>query len=91
MLQQLYLHHTTMNNINFQTDITRVSSENPYKQVYEVSKENSKALLAEIMEYNPDDITIEEEEIGVIAQHHRPHCPEPHTPGSRFPAGLSVY
>ena len=68
MVQQLYLHHTTMNNINFQTDITRVSSENPYKQVYEVSKENSKALLAEIMEYNPDDITIEEEEIGVIVE-----------------------
>ena len=57
-----------MNNINFQTDITRVSSENLYKQVYEVSKENSKALLAEIMEYNPDDITIEEEEIGVIVE-----------------------
>lgn len=68
MVQQLYLHHTTMNNINFQTDITRVSSENPYKQLYEVSKENSKALLAEIMEYNPDDITIEEEEIGVIVE-----------------------
>ncbi len=60
--------HNAMNNINFQTDITRVSSENLYKQVYEVSKENSKALLAEIMEYNPDDITIEEEEIGVIVE-----------------------
>lgn len=60
--------HNAMNNINFQTDITRVSSENLYKQVYEVSKENSKALLAEIMEYNPDDITIEEGEIGVIVE-----------------------
>lgn len=60
--------HNTTGNINFQTEITRVSNENPYKKVYEVAKENSKALLAEIMEYNPDDITIEEEEIGIIAE-----------------------
>lgn len=60
--------HNPADNINFQTEITRISSINPYKQVYEVAKENPKALLAEIMEHNPDDITIEEEEIGVIVE-----------------------
>ncbi|MFG6328647.1 MAG: ATP-binding cassette domain-containing protein [Lachnospiraceae bacterium] len=60
--------HNIEDNINLQTEITGVSNENPYKKVYEVARENSKALLAEIMEFNPDDIIIEEEEIGVIVE-----------------------
>ena len=40
----------------------------PYKKVYEVSKQFSKNLLAELMEYEPKDIVAEEEEIGVIVE-----------------------
>ena len=40
----------------------------PYKKVYEVSKQFSKNLLAELMEYEPKDIAAEEEEIGVIVE-----------------------
>lgn len=40
----------------------------PYKKVYEVSKRFLKNLLAELMEYEPKDIVVEEEEIGVIVE-----------------------
>lgn len=40
----------------------------PYRKVYEVSKQLSKDLLAELMQYEPKDIVIEEEEIGVIVE-----------------------
>lgn len=60
--------HNIEDNINFQTEIIKVSSENPYKKVYEVTKKDSKALLAEIMEHNPKDITIQEEDIGVVVE-----------------------
>ncbi len=40
----------------------------PYKKVYQVSKEFSKELLAELMQYEPKDIGMEEEEIGVIVE-----------------------
>lgn len=40
----------------------------PYKKVYEVSKSFAQNLLAELMEYEPKDIVVEEEEIGVIVE-----------------------
>lgn len=46
-----------------------ISTENdPYKKVYEVSRQFSKALLAELMEYEPKDIVIEDEDIGVVVE-----------------------
>lgn len=40
----------------------------PYKKVYEVSKQLAKNLLAELMESEPKDIVVEDEEIGVIVK-----------------------
>ena len=40
----------------------------PYKKVYEISKSFAQNLLADLMEYEPKDIVVEEEEIGVIVE-----------------------
>lgn len=40
----------------------------PYKKIYEVCKENAKNLLAELMEHEPKDIVVEEEEIGIVVE-----------------------
>lgn len=39
-----------------------------YKKVYEVSRQFSKDLLAELMEYEPKDIVVEDEDIGVVVE-----------------------
>ena len=39
-----------------------------HKKIYNVSKRSAKDLLAELMEYDPKDIAVEEEEIGVIVE-----------------------
>lgn len=41
---------------------------NHYKKVYEVSRQFSKDLLAKLMEYEPKDIVIEDEDIGVVVE-----------------------
>lgn len=41
---------------------------NLYKKTYRVSKENAKNLLSELMEYEPKDIGVEEEDIGVVVE-----------------------
>lgn len=40
----------------------------PYKKVYETPKENAKRLFLELMEHEPQDIVVEEEEIGVVVE-----------------------
>lgn len=40
----------------------------PYKKVYETPKEHAKYLFAELMEHEPKDIVVEEEEIGIVVE-----------------------
>lgn len=40
----------------------------PYKKVYEVPKQSARELLAGLMEYEPKDIAVEEEEIGAVVE-----------------------
>lgn len=40
----------------------------PHRKVYEVAKDHVKELFAELMEQEPQDIVVEEEEIGVIVE-----------------------
>lgn len=54
--------------INIKTEFINVYKDGAYRRAYKVAKQNTKALLTEIMEYNPVDITIEEEEIGTIVE-----------------------
>ncbi len=64
--------HVTFQNppgdINFKTKLISVYEESPYKKVYEVAKQDVKALLTEITEYGLKDIIIEEEETGTIVE-----------------------
>lgn len=39
-----------------------------YKHIYKVSKANASKLLSELMEFEPKDIGVEEEEIGVVVE-----------------------
>lgn len=45
-----------------------LTEDTPYKKVYEAEKTRAKDFLAEIMRYDPKDIVIEEEEIGIIVE-----------------------
>lgn len=54
--------------INIKTEFINVYKDGAYRRAYKVAKQNTKALLTEIMECNPVDITIEEEEIGTIVE-----------------------
>lgn len=40
----------------------------PYKKAYEVPKQSARELLAGLMEYEPKDIVVEEEEIGAVVE-----------------------
>lgn len=42
--------------------------DSPYKKVYEVTRQHTKDLLSELMEYAPKDIVVEEEEIGIVVE-----------------------
>lgn len=59
---------TPIEDIKIRTQSAILIENAPYKRVYEVSKQFSKNLLAELMEYEPKDIVAEEEEIGVIVE-----------------------
>jgi len=50
------------------TEQTDLIEDTPYKKVYEVPKSDAKALFAKLMEHEPKDIVVEEEEIGVIVE-----------------------
>lgn len=50
------------------TDNTLLVTDEPYKKEYEVSRKNAKNLLAELMEHEPKDIVVEEEEIGIVVE-----------------------
>ena len=54
--------------IKIQTQNVILIENAPYKKVYEVSKQFAKNLLAELMESEPKDIVVEDEEIGVIVE-----------------------
>lgn len=42
--------------------------DSPYKKIYEVSKQYAKELFSELMEFEPKDIVIEDEEIGAVVE-----------------------
>lgn len=54
--------------ISIKTDETHLIENSLYKHVYKVSKANAPRLLSELMEYEPKDIGVEEEEIGVVVE-----------------------
>lgn len=54
--------------ITLKTNHVSLIEEDSYKKIYEVSKQCAKELFSELMEYEPEDIVIEEEEIGVIVE-----------------------
>ena len=45
-----------------------VREESPYKKVIRIRKEQSGELLQRLMEYHPSDLTVEEDEIGRVAE-----------------------
>lgn len=57
-----------MGKLLLETQDARLVEDTPYKKVYEVPKESARRLLAEMMKYEPGDIVVEEEEIGVIVE-----------------------
>jgi len=54
--------------IAIKTEETILTDNSPYKKTYETAKENARNLLSELMEYEPKDIVVEEEEIGVVVE-----------------------
>ncbi len=54
--------------LKLKKDGVDVILEGEYKKIYNVQKDMTKAVLAEIMQYEPDDISIEEEEIGAVVE-----------------------
>lgn len=55
-------------NIVLRSKNVRLIQDSSYKKLYEVSKQDAKALFLELMEYEPKDIVVKEEEIGVIVE-----------------------
>lgn len=50
------------------TDGVKMLEDGLYKKIYEVKKQNTKELLAEVMSYDTEDIVVEEEEIGIVVE-----------------------
>lgn len=50
------------------TEHVRVIGDGVYRKVYEVAKQNARELLMEVMKYDPKDLAVEEEEIGVVVE-----------------------
>ncbi len=50
------------------TGSAKLVVDEPYKKEYEVPRQNASGLLAELMGHEPKDITIEEEEIGIVVE-----------------------
>lgn len=51
-----------------ETEHVNIVMDEPYKKVYETPKENAKRLFSELLEHEPKDIVVEEEEIGVVVE-----------------------
>ena len=54
--------------IPLRTGHVSVVVDEPYKKVYETPKENAKCLFSELMEHEPKDIVVEEEDIGIVVE-----------------------
>lgn len=54
--------------ISLKTEHVSILTDEPYKKVYEAPRENAKSLFAELMEHEPKDIVVEEEEIGIVVE-----------------------
>lgn len=50
------------------TGSAKLVVDEPYKKEYEVPRQDARELLAELMGHEPKDITIEEEEIGIVVE-----------------------
>lgn len=50
------------------TEGVRLLEDDPHKKVYETARQKAKELLAELMEYGPKDLAVEEEEIGAVVE-----------------------
>lgn len=50
------------------TEHVHVIGDGIYRKVYEVAKQNARELLMEVMKYDPKDLAVEEEEIGVVVE-----------------------
>ena len=46
----------------------KVIEDTPYKKIYETDKIHAKTLLERLMKYDPVDVSVEEEEIGIIVE-----------------------
>ena len=57
-----------IDSIAIQTKNVKVVENSPYKKVFEVEKTKAKDLFTELMVYEPKDISIEEEEIGIVVE-----------------------
>lgn len=54
--------------IALKTGSVKLVVDEPYKKEYEVPRQNASGLLAELMAHEPKDITIEEEDIGIVVE-----------------------
>lgn len=54
--------------IALRTDSALLVTDERYKKEYEVPRKYAKNLLAELMEHEPKDIVVEEEEIGIVVE-----------------------
>lgn len=54
--------------IMLKTDHVSLIEDDSHKKIYEVPRQRAKELFSELMEYDPEDIVVEEEEIGVIVE-----------------------
>ncbi|MDE7310756.1 MAG: ATP-binding cassette domain-containing protein [Eubacterium sp.] len=60
--------HEPVENIALKTKNATIVENHSYKKVYEVPKQFAKDLVAEVMKYEPEDIVVEDEEIGAIVE-----------------------
>lgn len=54
--------------IALKTHEVRQMEDEPYKKVYEVAIHRTRELFAELMEYEPKDIVVEEEDLGTVVE-----------------------
>lgn len=54
--------------IELKTREVRLTEEEPYKKVYEAAIPGTRELFAELMEYEPKDIVVEEEDLGAVVE-----------------------
>ena len=54
--------------IPLKTREVRLIEEEPYKKIYEAAISRTRELFAELMEYEPKDIVVEEEDLGAVVE-----------------------